>query len=450
MQTCIPLKEKSVTTVFLLGLIVLLFFAGCTVVKTNYSDSAKKLATVYYYLPETLIKITASAKVAVVYDPVSKALTDESHILEETYVFTPETIADTKHLLSLNYKPSVLMADKIKYGVDDKGLLESIDIATEDRTPDIISKLTEAPVTIFGVKGVVPEKMNLPNINKPIVKIKDFTTEFAIKASEILTRNKSMTWNLILINEEGVDENVKSIDAGFTLSTDEKPYFKDGDKLVNRNSDPKAVPSLECLLKEEDTERKETRGILTRPQRNIGIKIKSHNEILKFNSEYPTYVSIADPTKLIVIPVERTAFVSRKNNIVFKEGLIKSNSIDKPSSVEGFLSIPIDIAKAIVSIPAEIIQFKINNTTNSTSLETAKLNYEKSLQQNQMYTLQKGLQMDSLQLEIQKADIRSQQALEKLKAELQTSLSTAQIAQLQTQHQLDSLKQVIDSLKTHN
>ena len=93
----------------IVGLIVVVLISGlfssCTVVKTNYSTDAKKEATVYYYLPESMIKIKATAKVAIVYNADS-SLTGSSNIIEEIFVITYEMIADTKDLLSLNYHPN--------------------------------------------------------------------------------------------------------------------------------------------------------------------------------------------------------------------------------------------------------------------------------------------------------------------------------------------------------
>jgi hypothetical protein len=62
----------------------------------------------------------------------------------------PESIADTKDLLSLNYKPNALMSDDIKYAVNAKGLLETVNITTEDKNSRYISKLAEAPQVILG------------------------------------------------------------------------------------------------------------------------------------------------------------------------------------------------------------------------------------------------------------------------------------------------------------
>jgi len=121
--------------------------------------------------------------------------------------------------------------------------------------------------------------------------------------------------------------------------------------------------------------------------------------------------------------VKRTAFVKRTNKIGIQDGIILSNEITKPSSVEGFISIPINIAKAIVSIPSELVQFKFDNTKKIGELEKA-------------------------QLEIEKTNLSNSIELQKSKLELQTTLLEAEKKQLiNAQKELDEIKKQLEELK---
>lgn len=400
-------------------------FSNCTVVKTNYSTAAKKDATVYYYLPESIIKIRATAKAAVVYNEDS-TLTGSSNIIEESFVITSETIADTKDLLSLNYKPNALMSDDIKYSVNSKGLLETVNITTEDRTADIISKLAEAPQVILGTSTGAAKAANT------VVKIKEYTADFAIKASAITSAAQIIKWNLVIINELGVDEQPKTIPADFSVSSTETPA---------------TLPVLSTLINGNSSTNNEIDGILTRPIKNISLKIESAVAGINFNNTLPSNVVVADVTKLIVIPVKRTAFVKRINKIGIQDGIILSNEINKPSSVEGFVSIPVNIAKAIVSIPGQLVQFRYDNTKRADELEKAKLNYEKSIQESQKFALTKEQEIEKVKLEIEKNNLSNSIELQKLKLELQTSLLEAEKKQLEAQKALDEIKQLLEGLK---
>ena len=374
LQLFITKNRREMEWIYLIiGTFLVILITGslssCVVVKTDYSGSAKKNATVYYYLPESIIKIRATAKVAVSYNKIDSSLSGSNILIEQGFVITTEMIADTKDLLSLNYKPSALMADDIKYAVNSKGLLETVNITTEDRTADIISKLAGAPKVILGISAG-----SEPKTGTSIVKIKEFVSDFAIKASSIIGGKKEIPWNLIILNELGVEELPESVKAGFELSlTDEL-------KLTSALSTP---------INGSGTSNTEIDGILTRPIRNISIEVKSMVPNNGLNTALPSNVVIADVTKLIVIPVNRTAFVSRINKIGIQDGIILSNEINKPSSVEGFLSIPINIAKAILSILTQLVQFRFDNTTNLNKLEQAKLTYEKSIQDSQKFALAK-------------------------------------------------------------
>lgn len=403
-------------------------FSSCTVVKTNYSNVANKEATVYYYLPESIIKIRATAKVAVVYNADS-TLTGSSNLIEQSFVITTEMIADTKDLLSLNYKPNALMADDIKYAVNAKGLLETVNITTEDRTADIISKLAESPQVILGAST---------DTNKAagnIVKIKEFVSDFAIKASTISGTSQTVKWNLVILNELGIDDQPKAVPADFVLSSPDVQT---------------TPPVLSTLINVSGSKNTEIEGILTRPIKNISLEIKSAISGINFNSTLPSNVVVADVTKLIVIPVKRTAFVKRVNKIGIQDGIVLSNEINKPSSVEGFVSIPINIAKAIVSIPGQLVQFRYDNTKRSDELEKAKLSYEKSIQESQKFALTKEQEIEKVKLEIEKKNISNSIELQKFKLELRTSLLEAEKKQLDTQKALDEIKKQIEELKHNN
>lgn len=424
-----PCKKNKMEWIYTgIGLMMIVLItgllSGCAVVKTDYSSQLKKNATVYYYLPESLVKIRASVKVAVVYNADDSTLNESSKVIEQSFATSTEMIADTKDLLSLNYKPNALMADDIKYVVNAKGLLETVNITTEDRTAAIISKLAEAPGIILSTTTGTAKGANT------IVKIKEYSTDFVVKASALSSTPLVIPWNLIIVNELGQDEYI-NVSGDFKLSSaDLTASTTTLNQLVNGNTTSTVT---------------EAEGIFTRPIKNIQLKIESATATL--SNTLPTNIVVADCSKLIVIPVNRTAFVKRVNKIGIQDGVILSNEINKPSSVEGFLSIPIDIAKAVVSVPAQLIQFKFDNTKRLDDLEKAKLNYEKSIQESQKFALTKEQEIEKVKLDMQKAALSNQVELQKLKLELQKSLLEAETKQLEAQKALDAIKKELEELK---
>lgn len=399
-------------------------FPGCTVVKTNYSNDSKKDATVYYYLPESLIKIKSLVKMAVVYNEDDSSLNGSTRIIEQSFTTTTEMIADTRDLLTLNYKPNVLMSDEIKYAVNSKGLLETVNITTDDRTSDIIAKLAEAPQTVLGISTGQSKADGI------IIKIKEYSADFVIKASTISSSATVVNWNIIIVNELGKDDFL-TISGDFIITSP--------DAVIT----PQTVSQIiNGTVANPPTE---TNGILTRPIKNMQFTIQSKSNSL--SKALPVNVVVADISKLITIPVNRTAFVKRTNKIGIADGIILSNEINKPSSVEGFVSIPINVAKSIVSIPSQLVTFKIDNTKRLNDLEKEKLNLEKSIQESQKFAISKESEIEKVKLELQKTSQSNEIELKKLKLELDKSLLEAEKNQLDALKALEEIKREIEKLK---
>ncbi|OLN27023.1 hypothetical protein DVDV_2323 [Desulfovibrio sp. DV] len=75
--------------------------------------------------------------------------------------------------------------------------------------------------------------------------------------------------------------------------------------------------------------------------------------------------------------LRRTAFVKKTYAVQFENGFLTSAKINKPSELLAGVSLPVDIIKSIASIPAEIIQLKINyNSQQQALLEAEKTKFE--------------------------------------------------------------------------
>ena len=184
--------------------------------------------------------------------------------------------------------------------------------------------------------------------------------------------------------------------------------------------------------------------------KNISLLIHSATNQTEIGNILPINVVVADISKLIVIPVNRTLFVKRTNKIGIQDGVILSNEINKPSSVEGIISIPINIAKSVVAIPAQLIQFRFDNTKRLDAFEQTRLAYEKTIQAGKKYALTKDQEIDQLKLEIDKTSLANSIELQKLKIELQTSLLESEKKQYDAQKLLMEIKKQIAELQEKN
>jgi len=347
--------------IWVLFLIIGLLVSSCSVVRTDISNHKYKKGMVYYYLPESLIKITSTVKVEVLYNASDSTLTDTNRIIEQKFVITTENIADTRELLVLNYKPNVLMSDYLKFQVSDKGLLESTTVKTDDRTAAIIAKLANAPEQILRID------VNAVRGSNKFVKIKEFSLDFVVKASDIFGKEKTIDWPILLANEF-IEDEYKTLKGSFQL------------KILNQEKELRDIKSI------TNNSNDYVDGVLTRPILNTTLQISS-NSVTGHLQNLEMLIGIVDHNRLINIPIKRTAFVKRENEVIIVEGLVKSNEITNPSSVEGFISIPIDVAKAIVSIPGQLVTFKYDNTNRKKELEAAKLLLETELLKNEKFQL---------------------------------------------------------------
>ena len=98
---------------------------------------------------------------------------------------------------------------------------------------------------------------------------------------------------------------------------------------------------------------------------------------LSFRSEKKEFQRISlvvpDKSRIGGIDIERAALVKKATTVEFVSGMLKSVSVTKPSEALAVVQVPIDVAKAILSIPGEIVRLKIDTTKDSTALHTARL-----------------------------------------------------------------------------
>ena len=94
--------------------------------------------------------------------------------------------------------------------------------------------------------------------------------------------------------------------------------------------------------------------------------------------------------------------MKRHDTIVLTNGVVTEHVINNPSSVEGYISIPINVMKAIVSIPAKLVSFRVNWSKKQN--EEQKLTHElkKELDQAKIDQLTTEKTLIETQLEIER------------------------------------------------
>lgn len=92
---------------------------------------------------------------------------------------------------------------------------------------------------------------------------------------------------------------------------------------------------------------------------------------------------------IMAVDVTRACLVTKVTKLTFEKGTLKAVDINKPSEVSALVDIPIKVVKEVVSIPGELIKFKIDTSKNVTDFYTQKLAEEKAKDELINYLLEK-------------------------------------------------------------
>ncbi|MCG8506938.1 MAG: hypothetical protein MI755_20200 [Sphingomonadales bacterium] len=99
----------------------------------------------------------------------------------------------------------------------------------------------------------------------------------------------------------------------------------------------------------------------------------------KDEENYPGYPRGMLPEKSVVamlpnegpigyIPIKSSFLVKTVNDVTFKDGAVVSWERNRPSELLEFVRLPVEMAKAVVSVPAELIQLRVNLQNEQTNL----------------------------------------------------------------------------------
>jgi hypothetical protein len=357
----------SVLLYVFLGFLVLAFVIY--IIATVRSDDSVLVSSVaeagggpmeadqYYYLPAASLVMRATAKVMVIRNQKGNALVDAS-LIELRFEVDTHIEPDTRELILLKYKPFAFAADEIKVTTDADGLLASISSDTEDRLSAIVAQFAAAPKDILGTEEALKARSLAPGPQATVITIVEKTCSFPIRLEELEKAEFEQSWTIQI---DGPGSGSKGlVDASFQCKLGKKT-----DKAVLVRAG------------ETDEKKKQFQGVLTRPLRSVTIKVHTKDKIKKTwgDKEVAVHeVRIPDVTRVIRVPVKRFAFVKNLYVPKFSSGLLIENYIRKPSQFEAFLSIPINVVKAIVSIPSELFHFKISHLRERTAWQTEQNN----------------------------------------------------------------------------
>jgi hypothetical protein len=336
------------TILIVAGVLLVIYVAGALasagkIFTSAFVDAREFMADQYYYLPTAQVNVTATVMIALT---VKQA--DNSFVSAELYQIdltsTVQVLPDNERLAAITYHPSVFSNDELRLTTNASGLLENVDLKVEDRISNILSAVLDAPKQILGQeRELAPTSRDIIPAEPVTVSNVTASRNFVLYPGDL---QKGMTTKEWKVNLPGPSENpFPLVDASLRFT-------------IQRPLTEAAAPPAENFS-----------GLFTRPLTSIGIAV-SFVDPDKSGDNLHFELILPDPTRLIKVPVRRSPFIKRQQTPKFTNGMLTENYINKPSEVEGFVAIPVNIAKAIFSIPAQLLSFKITHLQQQTWLET--------------------------------------------------------------------------------
>ncbi|MEL6372302.1 MAG: hypothetical protein AAFR03_16485 [Pseudomonadota bacterium] len=227
---------------------------------------------------------------------------------------------DPEYQFFLEYGHSSFSEDDISVQITDEGYLKSITAKTEDQTGEVVSKVIELATEVAKAGIAIRSDQDLP----PFSYTAFFDPTDAAEREEVKG----------VLGAYGVD--VKSIKT---------------DKIAGTEPLKAGRPS-DC-----------TRGACFRPAQPHKVTIKYANKLTGSTvTEYTkkALVTLPNDAPVLSVRLDRYAFVEAETKVSFNNGMLTKVELKKPSEAVGFMEIPIDVAKSIVSIPSALFDFKVS------------------------------------------------------------------------------------------
>jgi len=390
--------------------ILIIYFIGSiasegSIIKSLWVQSSQNIeAENVYYLATACLLIKATAKVIVTKNATTSNIID-AKLAELAFDTSVQVVPDTHNVFAIRYISSWFSNDDLKFSINSSGLIEGINLSAEDRISNIIAQVTEAPKIILSgeqaaeSRTLKTEEGITEDREVVITETKEYTNNFLILTEEIRARTSTRKW---LINVDGTANADTTVDASFNLKFE--------------------IPTTGSFTLNDKS--KEFVGILTRPLQTIIMGVYKDSASPTADVKYQ--IVVPDESRVVSIPVKRSAFVKKMYGLKMANGMLAENTINKPSEMEGFISIPIKIAKAIVSIPAQLLSFKIENIKRQTTFETEQQNLLKAQLLTKKNEISLGSELLKTKLDSHKTMLSYDAEIAKTKLEAEKALIVAQ------------------------
>lgn len=279
----------------------------------------------YYFLPRGLIQIDGAE--------VSK----DTHEFQVTLKTLNVPNKEWRYFLSKH--TNFFYDDDLSLKVNPKGLLETVNITTEDKTPAVIDKVVDTFVDIARI--ATSEGINLTA---------DDSTAGA--------PTKLIPFHVIFDPFEQDERNaaVKKLrDCGFKIKFPNPPWAeahpRDGKSILlaeRVRTEPGIYPAA-----------RESTGVVYRPPTIVEVEILTTSNVQTGLLQH-VWVRMPDPYELAVLDTSRAFLVKKKNNYAFTDGDLIQVDHTKPSQALALVGIPASIVHKVAEAIPTLISLEDN------------------------------------------------------------------------------------------
>lgn len=306
--------------------------SGCAIISSTPAQSDR--VGIGYMLPKALVPV----------ELVQTANALEVRILEA------ELVGDATNMLTLKRSGNIFTSDNIAITVDPKtSLLSAIDAKSEDKTLNAISALRaglRAESTVPGEVVVYKEWIDLQDPAKASLDIsaaiRNYLTDRQRKAK---CGSKDAETDC-----QQLQATLTSITGG-TLLVQVRPIGV----MAGIAGQASAHVPPDCSA-----------GLCYR------INVPHQVTLTGLGLDRNAVMSLPTASATFVLPVERWAFVKTTHDIKLEGGILKSETVDRPSTALAIASAPLDIVKATLGAVSEVLQLRINISDKEKALAEAK------------------------------------------------------------------------------
>ena len=305
------------------ALLGLLFLTSCSVLQSSHIEKLPKdvLETSggYYFLPMATLN----------FEIHEQRFKDNKNNKEERIYYlkylSSSLKPDPNHFYRIDYKRSAFAHDLVTVTLTAEGLLDKVEVTATDQSGALVVKLVDIAKAVV---TTIPPSSGVPKA----------------KAGQLSLEEDIVIATVTINPIADCDNSPRSFFYGASCNISASVF---GASKIKYKGTP------EC-----------DKGIYFRPV--LPYEITLSNSKRKLTST--VNVMLPNDAPIFELPVTRGAFVKKVTELDFENGVLTQVKIDKPSELLGALDIPLAAARAILSIPAELVQFKIDTAKDQSEL----------------------------------------------------------------------------------